>query len=55
MNDRHRRVARLKAQYIHRKRRKLIVAYKSMSEPFEKAMKQINELMGRIRRKWEGK
>lgn len=42
MNNRHRRVARLKAQYIHRKRRKIIIAYKSM-----------NELMGRIRRKWE--
>lgn len=53
MNNRHRRVARLKAQYIHRKQRKLIIAYKSMTEPFEKAMKQVNELMGRIRRKRE--
>lgn len=51
MNNRHRRVARLKAQYIHRKQRKIIIAYKSMAEPFEKAMKQIDELMGRIRMK----
>lgn len=53
MNDRHRRVARLKAQYIHRKRQKLIIAYKSMTEPFENAMKQVNESVSRIRRKWE--
>ncbi len=51
MNDRHRRVARLKAQYIHQKRRKLIIAYKTMAEPFEKAMKVVNESISRIQRK----